>query len=131
MSIHKSKILLVEDVKIAQKLAVLILHALGCDVDTTESGAQALDLICNKRYDLVLLDLGLPDLDGLTVTKAVRKKENPHRYIKIVALSAHSKNDEQIRQNCLNAGIDEYIQKPLTKELAVKLLDRFHIKYHL
>ena len=84
----KPKILVVEDVEIASRMAVVMLESYGCAVDTVETGSSALEIIEEKDYDLILMDLGLPDMDGLSVTETIRRMHhNPD--IPIVALTAH------------------------------------------
>jgi len=123
MQNNEVKILVVEDVEIARKMANLILTRLDCEVHLAETGHQALELINNNSYQLILLDLGLPDMDGITIAEAIRNNQNVKSATPIVALTAHS--DEEIRQQCINAGIDDFLIKPLTFESASVLLKKF------
>jgi len=127
METSNGRVLVVEDVKVAQKVAIIMLNALGYEVDTADNGAQALELVSHRIYDIIFMDLGLPDIDGLTVAETIRKKEGQNRHSIIIALSAHSENENGIdnKKNCLDAGMDDYIEKPLTKELALKVLQKF------
>src|SRR6185369_15432786 len=94
----KYKILLVEDVKIAQKFAVMIFEAINCEVDTADTGAQAIELFNKKKYNLIFMDLGLEDMDGLTVTEAIRRMEKIDERVPIIALTAHS--EEEMKEKC-------------------------------
>ncbi len=113
------KILLVEDVKIAQKLARIILESLQCDVQCVGCGRDAIDAIRIKSYDLILMDLGLPDIDGITVTETIRKLDNG-QHVPIVALTAH--DDATCKAVCYQVGMDDVVIKPLTNEKALSIL---------
>lgn len=119
-----NKILLVEDHTIAAKIAESILSELSCEVDIAETGKAALSLVEKNQYDLILMDIGLPDTDGCAVTKQIRS----HRLqsiaqIPIVALTAHAESDE--KQRCLDVGMNMVITKPLTKKWADSVLKTF------
>lgn len=121
----RTKVLVVEDTQIAQKVAKIILVDLKCDVDIAENGQKALQLFQNNQYDLVLLDLGLPDIAGEDVTKSMRKSEKGTRRTPIVALTAYY--DESYQSNCLAMGIDDFILKPLNKEKGKGTIEK-HLK---
>lgn len=123
MDIERKRILVVEDAPIAQKAATLILRTLNCQVDVAEDGASALRLFEANDYDLILMDIGLPDMDGFTVTKLVREKENNQSHIPIVALTANSDFSEE--SVFLGAGMDEFLLKPLNKINAMNMLEKF------
>lgn len=116
------KILIVEDVKIAQKVAILRLTELGCDVDAVETGAQALERIQTQQYDLIFMDLGLEDMEGFAVAEKIREIEK-HRHVPIIALTAHDNPD--IRKECLSKGIDDFLIKPLTLEGGKRVLEKY------
>ncbi len=115
---HKSMIiLLAEDNKINQKVAVKTLESFGHKVDMVENGLEAVEKYGVQDYDLILMDLEMPEMDGIDATRAIRKMEREffirgeHRKkIKIVALTAHSTTDD--KERCLAAGMDDYISKP-------------------
>ena len=127
MEINKSKVLVVEDAEIAQKFATMTLHDLGCEVHVAETGFEAIKMANQNIYDIILMDLGLPDIDGLKVTETIRKIEGNNRNTPVVALTAHSENKDGInnKQNCLKVGMNDYIEKPLTREIAEKMLEKF------
>ncbi len=125
MDTSKHRVLLVEDVKIAQKVASLRLAELGCEVDTADSGAQALALFNRNHYDLIFMDLGLGDMDGLTITETIRKMEAAGAHVPIIALTANYAAD--IKGSCLEAGMDDFLCKPLTLANAHEILQKFII----
>jgi signal transduction histidine kinase/CheY-like chemotaxis protein len=110
-------ILLAEDNKINQKVAMKTLENLGHFVDLAENGFEAVEKASLKVYDLVLMDLEMPEMDGLEATRRIRKLEHDEflhgkdrKRMKIVALTAHSTVEDKAR--CEEAGMDDYISKP-------------------
>jgi two-component system, OmpR family, aerobic respiration control sensor histidine kinase ArcB len=120
----KSRILVVEDQAIAAKMVQQILSQLQCQVDIAVNGMSALERIREEDYDLILMDMGLPDLDGIEVTRRIRLeqwKRNPS--IPIIGLTAHI--DAESKRRCLAAGMDAVFAKPLNLEVASELLSAF------
>lgn len=119
-----ARILLVEDHRIASKVAKNILEGLNCQVDIAMDAKTAIGCIEKNYYDLVFMDIGLPDMNGYEATRRVRiyelKKGN---HIPIVALSANS--DRENQQLCLDAGMNGVLSKPLSKKSAEEMLDAF------
>ena len=111
----KPYILLVEDSRLASVFALAALTELGCQVDVAETGEKALELAVQNQYDLIFMDLGLPNIDGITVTKELKKRKN-RRQTPVVALTAH--NDDTLRNKCLAAQMAGFITKPLTSAKA-------------
>lgn len=111
-------ILLVEDNLINQKLATRILNKLGYTIDLANTGKEAVDLLKEKDYQLILMDVLMPEMDGLEATQLIRK-HNIHQPI-IIALTA---NEE--RTICLKAGMDNYMAKPINLQLLVDLLKEY------
>lgn len=108
------KILVVEDERIAQKVAMLLLKPLNFDVDVVDTGEKALTAINQKQYDLILMDFGLPDgVKGYDVAQRIKQHE-PYAKTPIVGLTAHLKPDEL--QKALKMGMVECLAKPLTME---------------
>ena len=118
-----NKILLVEDHPVSAKVTKAILSALDCQVDTAKNGKIAIQWMEKNHYDLIFMDVGLPDIDGCEAARQIRshKLENITK-IPIVALTAHAQNDE--KQRCLDVGMNMVITKPLTKEWAKSVLDK-------
>jgi signal transduction histidine kinase/two-component SAPR family response regulator/HPt (histidine-containing phosphotransfer) domain-containing protein len=112
------KILLCDDNTINQKVAVRILSQLGYKTDVAGNGVQGLAAIDKMPYDLVFMDLMMPEMDGLTATRAIRERQknpaansNYSGRILIVAMTAHAQQSD--RENCLAAGMDDYLAKPI------------------
>lgn len=117
-------LLLVEDNPINQKLARRRLEKLGHRVELAENGRVAFEAVQANRYDCILMDIQMPDLDGLEATRMIREHEaatgRPRSYI--IAMTAHAmKGDEE---RCLEAGMDNYIAKPFRVEVLRGLLER-------
>ncbi len=105
-------ILLVEDEYINRTLAVTMLEREGWQVTAAENGLQALNILQNTSFDLILMDIQMPDMDGYETTKAIRLSEKiTGRHIPIIAMTAHAIEDN--REKCLAAGMDGYIAKPI------------------
>lgn len=107
------KVLLVEDDDLARKVAHYNLEDLNCDVESVSNGMTALELL-SKRFDLILLDLGLPDIEGLVIAQHIRKPNGINSKTPLIALTAHVMESD--RQACIDAGMDDYLQKPAAKE---------------
>ena len=105
-------VLVAEDNKINQKLILMRLQQLGHAVTLVENGEAVLEKLKTGRFDLILMDIQMPGMDGVETTRAIRKMESPHiRHIPIIALTAH--NTEEDRRKVVEAGMDEHIAKPL------------------
>ena len=114
-------ILLVEDNLLNQMVALGMLRLLGHSADVAENGVQALRALDERDYDVVLMDIQMPELDGLEATRRIRADLATERQPYIIALTANAMVGD--RQRCLDAGMDDYVAKPLTKEsLATALL---------
>jgi two-component system sensor histidine kinase/response regulator len=106
------RILLAEDNPVNQQLAVRILETRGHSVQVVPNGRQALDAVSRERYDLVLMDVQMPEMDGFEATAAIRARENSSgAHLPIIALTAHAMTGD--RERCLAAGMDGYLSKPL------------------
>lgn len=105
-------ILLIEDNDIAIKISTHMLKQQGFAVHVEKLGRTALLQIREHFYSLILLDLGLPDMDGYQIAKKIREIPEYHE-AHIIALTAHSPQDHAIRQACKEAGIDDVWGKPL------------------
>jgi len=122
------KILLAEDNKINQKVAIKTLEAFGHKVDMVENGFDAIEKFKSGIYDLILMDLEMPEMDGLEATRAIRQLEKENltqgdnsKRVKIVALTAHSTTDD--RERCLAVGMDDYISKPFRQSELARALN--------
>lgn len=106
-----SRVLAVDDNAINRQLLARMLERLGCDVVMAEGGQQAVELAANDRFDLILMDCSMPDVDGLQATAKIRALPTAHAHVPIVALTAHALPGD--RERCLAAGMDEYLSKPV------------------
>lgn len=120
------KVLLVEDNDINRLYATSILKNWKCQVDVAENGLVAIEKIKNNQYDVILMDVQMPVMDGYDATKAIREMDAPKNIVPIVALTANV--TRQDIDKCLNAGMDDYLSKPFTPEdLYSKLFDNLKL----
>ncbi len=105
------RVLLAEDSVVNQQVITAQLARLGVQADVVPDGGAALAAIATGRYDLCLLDVNMPELDGLEVARAVRRLEGPAARTVLVALTASAMAGD--RERCLAAGMDEYVSKPV------------------
>src|SRR3989442_9970527 len=109
---RRLRVLLVEDNPVNRAVAVRLLERRGQIVSIARNGREALDLIKARPFDVALMDLQMPEMDGLAATAAVRASEQgTGRRLPIVAMTAHAMKGD--RERCLEAGMDAYISKPI------------------
>lgn len=108
------QILLVEDNEVNQKVAQAMLKRLGYHADLAVNGLEALQALESQRYDLVLMDIQMPEMDGLEATRAIRAGWPPAEQPYIIAVTAYALLYSV--EMCLQAGMNDYIVKPLNKE---------------
>ena len=116
-------VLLVEDNEVNQKVAQKYLERLGCHVRSAYDGAAGVQAFTEDRFDLVLMDMQMPVMDGLTATREIRKLERGNRHTPIVALTANVMTGQLER--CLDAGMDDFLTKPLDVARLRDVLERF------
>lgn len=106
-------ILLVEDNELNQRVAKTMLQDMGHTLDIAATGYRALELFGKKNYDLVFIDIGLPDIDGVMVAERMRQQEKltSRKHTPIVAMTAHVREED--KTNCLRAGMDDFLSKPV------------------
>ncbi len=121
-TVNHFKILLVEDNKINQKVAKIMLENIGYSVACVEDGRQAVEAVKNKSYSLVLMDVQMPEMDGLQATKLIREGEDENR-IPILAMTANALTGD--REKCINAGMDDYITKPVKKDVLKETVEKW------
>jgi len=122
-SLTESRILLAEDNSVNQKVATRLLEKLNYRVDVVADGRAAVTAWKTGRYDLILMDCQMPELDGYEATREIRRLENGERRIPIVALTAHAMKGAD--DECTAAGMDGYLSKPIDRALLTSTLARF------
>jgi PAS domain S-box-containing protein len=106
------RVLLVEDNKVNQMLAVALLRKRRHDVTVADDGRQAVELVRRSEFDVVLMDVQMPEMDGFEATRLIRDMEaESTRRLPIIAVTAHAMDED--RQRCLDAGMDDYVRKPI------------------
>ena len=118
------RILLTEDNIVNQRVALRILEKAGHRVTIAENGRVALSLLGEKPFDLILMDVQMPEMDGFKATALIRALEkDTGRHIPIIAMTAHAMAGD--RERCLAAGMDSYISKPVTASALLELVTQF------
>jgi PAS domain S-box-containing protein len=117
------KLLLVEDNLINQKLAIALLTKAGYGCDLAKNGQEAIEAVMDKKYDLVLMDVQMPEMDGFEATRIIREKEGAERHTPIIAMTAHAMAGD--REKCIEAGMDDYLSKPLKRDDAFDVISKW------
>ncbi|HEY5028498.1 MAG TPA: response regulator, partial [Candidatus Angelobacter sp.] len=108
------KILLAEDNLVNQRLAVRLLEKMGHQVVIAQTGREALDALRAKKFDLVLMDVQMPEMDGFETTREIRNDEQGRQeHMPVIAMTAHAMQGD--REQCLAAGMDDYVAKPINR----------------
>src|SRR6185295_13231230 len=108
------RVLLAEDNTTNQKIAVRILEKLRCRVGAAANGAEAVAMANDFHYDLILMDVQMPEMDGCQATAIIRASEGPQKHTPIIALTANVL--EADREACVKAGMDDFLGKPMRRE---------------
>ena len=117
-----ARVLLAEDNPVNQRVTKLTLQRLGYRPEVVDDGAQAVEAVRTGAYDVVLMDIMMPVMNGLEATAAIRKDWGPNPRPAIVALTANAMKGD--RQNCLDAGCDDYLAKPVAPETLAATIER-------
>jgi len=125
-----ARILVVEDNPTNQKLALRLLEKIGCPADVVDNGKEALEALKTVSYDLVLMDVQMPEMDGFEATRMIRNNTSHPKCqeIPIVAMTAHAMKEDKDR--CLDAGMDDYISKPIRSEKLREVLKKYLVSGH-
>jgi CheY-like chemotaxis protein len=115
------RVLLVEDNPANQKLATYILQDRGHLVEIAGDGQEAIWLSAKKRYDVILMDVQMPGMDGLETTAAIRERKGGGSRVPIIAMTAHAMKGD--RDRCLAAGMDGYLSKPINAQEMIGLIE--------
>lgn len=114
------RILLVEDEPLSQKYCKVLLEGRGYTLEIASDGEDALEIILNNHFQAILMDIGLPGMCGIDVTRYIRATDNPNRDVPIIAFTAHLAPSRL--QACLDAGMSDFLVKPVSpSELCTKL----------
>ena len=125
---RRLNILLAEDNPVNQKLGVKILEQMGHTVSVVSNGLQAVDMLKQSEFNVVLMDVQMPVMDGFTATRTIRDSERSSRdHIPIIAMTAHAMTGD--REKCIAQGMDDYISKPIDRKELSEILERISGKY--
>jgi two-component system sensor histidine kinase/response regulator len=121
------RVLLAEDNPVNQKIAVAMLRKLGCEVEVSGDGAEALERLAESAYDLVLMDCQMPNVDGYEATREIRRRETradampwERTHTFVVALTANAMKGDW--EQCLEAGMDDFLTKPITRDVLAETI---------
>jgi CheY-like chemotaxis protein len=116
------RLLLAEDNPVNRTVAIHQLERMGFQIDTAENGHEAVEKVKNLHYDIILMDVQMPEMDGIAATQAIRKGQSADKRPIILAMTAHATQSD--RDRCLEAGMDDYLTKPVRpQELLTKLME--------
>ncbi|MDW8103777.1 MAG: response regulator [Armatimonadota bacterium] len=120
------RVLLVEDNEINRKLAIRMLERLGCSVEVATNGREAVEMSAQRAYDIVFMDVQMPEMDGFEATRLIRQREQTQggKHLPIIAMTAHAMEGD--RERCLAAGMDDYLSKPVKLDLLAKMVEQWN-----
>lgn len=116
------KILLAEDNRMNRVLAIKLLERRGHRVTAAFNGAEAIEALERESFDVVLMDVHMPEVDGLEATRRIRACADERRTVPIIAVTAHTAPDD--RERCLDAGMDDFVEKPLRIDALTEAIER-------
>lgn len=130
IDISHLRILLADDSAAGQAVAAAMLKKAGCrQIAIANNGTEAVEAVATTPYDLVLMDMVMPEMDGLEATRQIRELPGPEHQIPIIALTANAIKTEQ--QRCLQAGMNDYLTKPIEKKHLLATIVRWTQKNNL
>ena len=124
----RARVLIAEDNPVNQTVALRAVRRLGYSADVVSNGREALAALAQRRYDLVLMDCQMPEMDGYEAAAAIRRTGGLGRDIPILAMTANVVEGDQ--QKCLEAGMDDYIAKPVRMAVLASVLERWSHRVH-
>ncbi len=116
------RILLAEDNVVNQKVAIHLLDRMGYRADVAANGIEVLDALKRVPYDVVLMDVQMPNMDGIEATRRIHQQYPGERHPWIIAMTANAMQGD--REHCLNAGMDDYVTKPIRRDQLLAALNR-------
>ncbi len=119
----RGRILIAEDNLVNQRVAVRLVQKLGLTAHVGANGLEILDALQKEKYELILMDCQMPEMDGFETTMAIRRLKGPLRDIPIIAMTANAMQGD--RERCLACGMDDYLSKPVKPENLAAILDRW------
>ena len=119
---HPLRILLAEDNVVNQKLALRLLQQMGYRADLASNGIEAIESVQRQTYDVVLMDVQMPEMDGLEASRQINARWQPTQRPRIIAMTANAMQGD--REMCLAAGMDDYLTKPIRVERLVEVLNQ-------
>jgi CheY-like chemotaxis protein len=120
-----ARILVAEDNAVNQEVALGILHKLGLRAEAVADGAEVVEVLKTLPYNLVLMDVQMPEIDGLEATRIIRDPQSPvlDHQIPIIAMTAHAMRSD--REHCLQTGMNDYIAKPISAQALIEALNKW------
>jgi len=118
---HPLRILLAEDNVVNQKLALRLLQQMGYRADLASNGSEAIECVERQPYDVILMDVQMPEMDGLEASRRITAQWRQDRRPRIVAMTANAMQGD--REMCLAAGMDDYITKPIRVDQLIEALN--------
>ena len=106
-----------------QMLARALLEKMGHRITLAQTGAEALSKWSEASFDLILMDVQMPEMDGFEATRSIRQLEQSDEHIPIVAMTARAMSGD--RERCLEAGMDDYVSKPVNRKVLEQTIERF------
>ena len=122
MSAEALRVLVAEDNAVNPILVKALLDRMGHFSDLVGNGLEAVRQVQAARYDLVLMDMQMPEMDGVSATRAIRALAGPEHRVPIVAMTANAMAED--RAACLAAGMDDYVSKPVDVQLLTQAIER-------
>jgi CheY-like chemotaxis protein len=119
----KLRVLVVEDVVPNQLVARKLIEKHGHRVDIAANGFEALEAVYNRPYDLVFMDIRMPEMDGLAATRSIRERGGDLGILPIVAMTANATNEDV--QQCSEAGMNDFIAKPIDNAVLKSVLEKY------
>ena len=122
-SVRGARVLLAEDNPVNQKVALRIIEKAGHKVDVAGNGKEALEALKNASYDMVFMDVQMPEMDGYAATREIRKMAPEYRELPVIAMTAHAMKGD--REKCIASGMDDYLSKPVSPKGLLDMVQRW------